>query len=450
MYQVQVYGRPPHRVAESRGPRPEATSASTRTPPASGPSARPMRGAVRSGTVMGFSYHSAAGVASVGLAVYVPMGGGRALAIGAETPSFVGVGRLGLIRFCLAALVVASHNSLAVGISAHSAVVAFFIISGFVICMAVVERYDNPIDFYIARYLRLWPTYIVVAGAVLLFVLPMWQFSDWSETLSFFIHLSSITLFGTDVQWWVGVKKGTEGFVWLNNAFGENGFSPAAYGSRMPHMWSIGIEIWFYMLAPFIARKPRIIIAIFIGVYLLHVLVSVGLHPLHPLRYRSILNFMWLFLAGMLSFHAYLIMKDRYSQYFGLSYLLGIVGAAAFIAVLWGANAAETATRNGLLADPLYLLMAASIGPIFHATGRLKIDRGIGDVSYPLYVVHWPIVAYLLSGHRGEWLYTIFLIALSTAAAAFLHYALERNVDKLRKRYRRPAELSIMVRRQEG
>ena len=85
---------------------------------------------------------------------------------------------MGILRFLLALSVIASHAS-GVGIplpnekqypmwasyliDGRHSVALFFIISGFYMAMILNTKYqNNTLRFYGNRFLRLWPTYIIV------------------------------------------------------------------------------------------------------------------------------------------------------------------------------------------------------------------------------------------------------------------------------------------------
>lgn len=336
---------------------------------------------------------------------------------------------MGLLRFVLAAIVVAVHNDFDVGISGHTAVLAFFTISGFVICMVLVEKYDRARDFYIARYMRLWPSYAVVLLIVLVFIIPPWDLEKSSPLVALYAAISTVSMAFQQTLWWIGVHADLPGFEWLTNAHGEHGFRPVAYGTRMPHMWSVGIELCFYSFAPMLARRPKALVGALLVAYAAHAAITLAFEPTHPLRYRSALNFAWLFLAGMASFHAY--RKIQLGR-MNVKPLIGQMGGAlAGVGVL----SLGAATNGGLWCDPFYAVFAALLGPIFHLTSNMRVDRSIGNLSYLVYVVHFPIVTYVLNAHKGDPTYTAFLVAVSTLAAIVLHLAVERPVEMLRRRF---------------
>src|SRR6185312_239643 len=98
--------------------------------------------------------------------------------------------KVGTVRFLLALCVVVTHakGSSIFGMTLFSgltAVQCFYVISGFLITMVLNERadYAQLSNFYLSRYLRLWPAYIVVALASLVLVRR-----DWLSQLSQLVH----------------------------------------------------------------------------------------------------------------------------------------------------------------------------------------------------------------------------------------------------------------------
>src|SRR5579871_2479202 len=82
---------------------------------------------------------------------------------------------MGVLRTLLALVVVLDHAWPAgsVFVGGPNAVQCFYIISGFLISYVLVERrsYSSVGAFYVNRYLRLYPIYIVIASLTLLAVL---------------------------------------------------------------------------------------------------------------------------------------------------------------------------------------------------------------------------------------------------------------------------------------
>jgi len=116
---------------------------------------------------------------------------------------------MGTVRFLLALCVVVTHSpgSAILGFSLLNGITAvqcFYVISGFLITMVLNQRaeYQNLRNFYLSRYLRLWPTYAVVALLSLIFFNRTAMFGalpallDWPGLA--FVAFSNLTLFFQD------------------------------------------------------------------------------------------------------------------------------------------------------------------------------------------------------------------------------------------------------------
>jgi len=95
---------------------------------------------------------------------------------------------MGTLRTLLAISVVFSHSFGFVFVGGRNAVQLFYMISGFLISFVIVEKkaYKSTLDFYLNRYLRLYPIYIVIAVLTLLFYLSVELFSGNAKFFSQF------------------------------------------------------------------------------------------------------------------------------------------------------------------------------------------------------------------------------------------------------------------------
>lgn len=341
---------------------------------------------------------------------------------------------MGLIRFFLALSVVFSHNGIHVpGIDGLLAVYAFFVISGFYMALVLNEKYqDNIAGFYGARFLRLWPSYIVVLLLVLLLIAPMSDAIYTSTLAAVYTWTVNLTMFFYNTLGWFGIDSTTGKLVFL--ATPEGGASALLNAAHMPHIWSIGEEISFYLMAPFIARKPKAILAVLAMALLIHVAIMSDLYPLHPLQRYSGFNTFWLFLFGMTAYHGwkkYSASLDRMNLAASWCSILGVgISIACIIAAqqLWD--------HQILLCIP-FALFAACVIPLFHATRRSRVDKFVGELSYPIYLTHWPVVAYLIVDHQGSWYWSFVIAGISIACSIALYFCVDFHVEKIRRRLAR-------------
>lgn len=293
---------------------------------------------------------------------------------------------MGTLRILLAIAVVLQHVG-QIGpfqfVDAGVAVFSFFIISGFYMSLVLNTKYVGPGSvptFYINRYVRLWPTYAI---SLVLMFLVMWKINSLPGLIStlksfpgewtFAVLFSNLSLVGLDI--FTHISLGPEGA-----AFAEAGRSQAHNGNififNMP-AWTIWIELMFYLVAPFVVRS-----------------------------FRATLLFMMVGVVFSLSLRVLpqeLIGQYRYDLYY--PYFLPFFGIGALM--FWLSRRETPATSAAyffvllvalaFLAAPLhygssfYLVLALAIPKLFELTKNIRFDKFVGDLSYPVYILHWPV-----------------------------------------------------------
>ena len=341
---------------------------------------------------------------------------------------------MGAVRVFLALSVMATHNNFILGgfLSGFFAVKLFFAISGFCMALVLNQKYTeaNPIRFYVARYLRLWPTYLVILLLVAIFIHPLHVIPGAGPLTNFYFFASTISLFGSETLWWVAPSS--DGLIPVV----KNTDPTLAMATGLPQMWSVGIELAFYLGSPLFARNWRTVAGLFVAAFAVHAafVLLVPNAAFSPFN-RSAVTFFWIYLAGMLAYWLWVATKERLHRVRIPALLLSVVGIAMAggFAILRGYQPYQH-TFGVFTEDALILLFAAYLVPLFHFTGRIKADRAIGELSYAIYVVHFPITSFLITAHRGSAMWTLVMAGLSLTAAAILNLAVERPMDKWRSR----------------
>lgn len=343
---------------------------------------------------------------------------------------------MGLIRFYLAISVVISHNGIRFpGIEGHLAVMAFFVISGFYMALVLNEKYQNNIwGFYSARFLRLWPSYIVLFCLVLLLVNPMDPEIYKSTFTAVYVWFSALSMFFYQTLGWFGFDS-SGALVFLSTNEMNDTIPPLINATHMQQMWSIGVEICFYIVAPLFARKPKVIITLLVMSTAAFIAIKKFLFFHHPFDHRSAMSFFWLFLSGMLAYFGW---RDfRTSEYAkSLNVLPWSIGGltVAILCIIIGWQY----FNNPYVTILCYAFFTLCIIPVFHASRKSKLDRFIGELSYPIYLTHWPIVAFVITSHRGSWLWSFILIGISILCSVALHFCVDRYVERIRVRLAKP------------
>jgi peptidoglycan/LPS O-acetylase OafA/YrhL len=336
---------------------------------------------------------------------------------------------MGLLRILLAASIVFAHSgNVFFDVRPKFAVPAFFIISGFVIALVLNEKYTGKVwSFYLARYLRLWPSYIVVLLVTLAIFTDINPIAD-SPIANLHLFGASYGLLFFDTLGWVGYDDKLHTMVFMTGGAGLSDENSLVWRTPMAHMWSVGVEMSFYLVAPLMARRPKILAAVFIAAFVAHVWITLNLIPTHPLRTKSAVNSFYLFVAGMLAYWGW-VHSRQWLERFSLPSAPLAIGT--FLVAIWMGLVLDRI--NPLLSDMALLATALALIPLFHFSKVSKIDRAIGELSYAVYLVHFPLVLYVFNGHYHDKWWGTYLLAVSIMLAIVLQYVVVRPLERVRR-----------------
>jgi peptidoglycan/LPS O-acetylase OafA/YrhL len=345
---------------------------------------------------------------------------------------------MGAIRILLALSVVVWHVPGAQHrlLNAAVAVLLFFVVSGFYMALVINEKYapSGPgwiKRFYLARFLRLYPAYIAMCA-----VMVAW-FTYWPSPNAFtwrlpvppaeqlLLALINIGIVGQDLYELVNHIGADR----VRSLFGASFFNPAFM--LVGQAWSLSSEIFFYALAPFVVRSPlRLVAVLAISLAIRFGLVSAGWTG-GFWSYWFIPSTMCMFTLGSLSYFIYRrIAGWRWSVLIGRSALAFMIGWLVGLSLLYGIALPKGNVNS--LDEPrfwiAYLTFAAVLPFVFCATKRVAVDRMIGDLSYPLYLVHGLVLGFIYNWFllpRGLSSVLMLAIAISLAAALAMRVIVE-------------------------
>lgn len=360
---------------------------------------------------------------------------------------------MGLIRLLLALSVLVGHarglpglrderGDMLVLLWGDVAVQSFYIISGFYMAFVLDRVYPNstksPWAFWLSRYLRLAPLYLLVSALTAL----TWFVHDgsvrlYSEADSFSALLaviSNVTLIGQDVFMFFAYDTTHQAFVFMPDIL-QGGLARAGAGTHEPGWgfltieqgWSIGVELWFYLLAPFILRRPTVFLCVLAAASLgLRIVLAQALDWRgDPWSYRFFPSELMVFLAGSLAYRAYrarwLVPNHRALQGLAFAVVLALILLYPII------PGPPTGRRWGF-----ELVLALCLPAIFALTRDIVWDRRIGELSYPVYLIHLLILYWLpgeLGGIRGY-----YALAVTLVASALAFAIIDRPMDRIRHR----------------
>ncbi|MBD9400634.1 acyltransferase family protein [Comamonas sp. CMM02] len=309
----------------------------------------------------------------------------------------------------------------------------FLVISGFLIVSILLHKknqsdyrlFDTLQYFYVSRLKRIAPAYFAMLTVVSLLVAVLFLPQD-------------LAIY----------KKGLNQAAWFNSnnyfaGFGDY-FAPASHEQPLLHTWSLAVEIQFYLLAPLL----------------------VLLLPVKALK--------WLFATLLLGFtclaeYRLRVLGIEQATYYSLYARLPEFFAGALVALHLNAGKASKESKPWLNKLGMVLIIAAAtlqpqLGPfpgllallpvagaalaLLHpaqgGVGRVLASKPmvfLGELSYSLYLWHWPVLA-LLRYYTGTQVldvpFSLLFIALTWLLACLSFYWVEiplrsSNLPRLRK-----------------
>ena len=310
------------------------------------------------------------------------------------------------------------------------AVIFFYIVSGFLISYALHEKYRpttaGTLAFFRSRFLRIFPLWWSLLIVCLVIDTPPWPAEHSPIEL-----VPAVTLFGTD---------------WLAAFWAY----PERYWGMFPEYlrvgWTLGAELTFYLIAPWVLRSGRIAIALL----LMSAMVRFGVALVVPIEAnRLYVTWSYYFFPATLIF----FMLGHFANIIARSLPLG--ATASIVALALAALFSWLDPPISVDRLPSYLsclCFAAALPGLFAVTKDSRIFNFLGDVTYPLYLTHTLTVAALFSSWEFAKLLRqllfagaayfglpaiggAFLIAailgIAIAVAAVAHFAIERPARKL-------------------
>lgn len=352
---------------------------------------------------------------------------------------------MGIIRLLLALSVVAAHCGLILNldfVGGRIAVQAFYIISGFYMSLILNEKYigvnGNYKLFISNRFLRLYPIYwTVLILSIIISVYIKFNstnnspgiinfYSEYFENIKamIFLFFSQILIFGQDIIMFFGLNHNTIFFT-KNYAL----ITPEIHRFLfIPQAWTLGIEITFYLIAPFILRKNwKFILLILLLSVSLKLYLYFGLNlTFDPWNYRFFPSELMFFLIGYFCYLMSLKLKKHIiPEWFNISLFISLV-----IFTLFYFKIPSFGYPLFLIELGYFILFISSLPFLFIYFKNKKWDTFIGDLSYPIYVSHLFIATlYAVCGFQfsGQGIYVaIWCIIFSILVNILIAHPIER------------------------
>ena len=237
-------------------------------------------------------------------------------------------------------------------------------------------------------------------------------------------------LFFQDIVMFLGIRPEDGNLYFMTNF--QLSTPPLFHFLLVPQGWSLGIELLFYVLAPFIIklRTNRILLIIIFSI-----LVRIILHALFhlnndPWTYRFFPNEILFFLLGILSHRkSKTILEVVKINPLFLQFALIIIIVFYFDLPDYTIDLLPFSTNSILLFFTIYF----SIPILFNYYRQVKLDRYIGELSFPIYISHMFVFYIVKAIGVGNFISEIVIIGTIMFSVLLVQF-ISNPVEKFRQK----------------
>lgn len=321
---------------------------------------------------------------------------------------------MGLLRVVLAVSVIAGHvggwwPGVFRGIRGDAAVELFFVISGFYMALILQNTYvGRTRAFFTNRFLRIFPEYWLIALLTLVGYLSTGTdyysqlFHSVPAIAQIVLTIANTTIWLSDTVMFLQVHDGVVAFGPYSDS------NPELHLLLLvPQAWTLAVELCFYLLAPTLVRLPSRTLLTIAGAALTVKFAAAGIAMQlpDPWSNRFVPFELAYFILGIL------LNRVTATHRTGLESALqrGVVRSlvASFPVILFAVTPVinrQFITLGFVASEYFFPLTIVAIGSamlplLFVRSSTSRVDRRIGDYSYPLYVSH---MFSLMSAHQAS------------------------------------------------
>lgn len=304
---------------------------------------------------------------------------------------------MGLIRLLLAISVVLSHSGplpvVGVVVTGSSAVQYFFVLSGFYMALVINKKYDHRSDFYWNRLSRIFSGYwVCLVPAIAIGIMTGNELygeilrQDWDLASKGLLLFANTFILGSTFAMFSWPSP--SGLALTSDFWGHDiKFYEFLY---LPPAWSLPVEMLFYAIAPFVVRSMRRILIVGVAAIAVRLITYHYFGYGDPWFYRFPMSEMLLFMIGASAFH-FMNCIVYFPQTWRKLIMVTLLTAFVFhsyipLAMKW----------------PVITAFAVSIALIFPLTKHSSLDKYLGEISYAVYLIHWPLIGLARSTSEGN------------------------------------------------
>lgn len=314
---------------------------------------------------------------------------------------------------------------------------SFYLISGFYMAFIIHEKYADLAHwkrkFWQARFWRLAPLYWVMTLSSF-FLISLQNFNIYSIASFNQIVLAVFAqtfLFGQDAYNFFSFDPDHMCFQFCPN-FNRvpNGHYRAMWFLQVQQGWSISLEMAFYLIVPFFAKRSLKVLATIFCLSLVSRIITYWVFGFNidPWSYRFFPNEISIFLLGVFSYRFYRYKSDRLSEMVSRVLLVTVSAIIIIWDFLPGTNFAKGYS--------FMVLLAAALPWIFSWSLNSNWDRKLAELSYPIYLCHMIVLSLVRKYMQPpKYLLALYIAIFSVILAYALNWLIERPINRWRARF---------------
>lgn len=310
----------------------------------------------------------------------------------------------------------------------------FFVISGYLMTRIILSSIEkdsfNLLYFYEKRVIRIFPALLFMVatfGTVIYSILP-------TQIIPFLQSAFSSSLFFSNI------------YYYLNSGY----FDASSQFNFLLHTWSLSVEWQFYMIYPLILLcvKNRVLKSktsfkiYFFTIAIISFTIMLICNSMdNPLSFYMFFTRAWEMMFGGFAF----LFAEKFQTISNRLKNILVIICLLILACCVYAIKDYTVTWPSLLTlIPVLSTVLILLANVDFAIFKNKVVNYLGNISYSLYLWHWPLYVLSLNyGFNSRLRHRLFFILLSFVLATVSYYLIEKREYKKKTKYILAAALII-------